>query len=67
MVFDPCFGVGQIRFFLKKPGGEQVGSWRPDGAWSNAGGRVYTTAMAALSLQADDRAQRTLALLQGPR
>ncbi|MDI6774869.1 MAG: zf-HC2 domain-containing protein [Verrucomicrobiota bacterium] len=30
----------------------QAGSWDPVGRWSSAGGRLYTTAMAALSLQA---------------
>jgi len=45
-------------------GGAQKGSWRPDDVWGAAGGRVYSTAMAALSLQVTDRSYRTLAMFK---
>jgi len=38
--------------------GLHAGSWDPTDRWSRAGGRVYATAMAALSLEADRRAQQ---------
>lgn len=41
--------------------GPNSGSWDPSDQWSGAGGRVYSTAMAALALQADRRAKRLLA------
>ena len=46
MVFDPCLGVGQIRFFLKKPGGEQVSSDRhvKVTTWSNRSGGASPSA-----------------------
>ena len=31
--------------------GAEAGSWDPDSLWGNYGGRVYSTAMAALSLE----------------
>ena len=31
--------------------GSEAGSWQPNGIWSSYGGRVYSTSMAALSLQ----------------
>ncbi|GAH78662.1 unnamed protein product, partial [marine sediment metagenome] len=40
--------------------GPHSGSWEPSDRWGRAGGRVYATAMAALSLQADARASRLL-------
>ena len=36
--------------------GPNSGSWEPSDRWGRAGGRVYATAMAALSLEADARA-----------
>lgn len=41
--------------------GPEAGSWEPSDQWSRAGGRVYSTAMAALSLEAERRTQRLLA------
>ena len=41
--------------------GPNSGSWEPSDRWGRAGGRVYATAMAALSLQADRRAAGLLA------
>jgi hypothetical protein len=32
--------------------GPHKGTWSPAGKWSTAGGRIYTTTMATLSLQA---------------
>lgn len=34
--------------------GEHGGTWDPVGAWSSVGGRIYTTAMATLCLEADN-------------
>jgi len=31
--------------------GPERGSWNPDGVWGEVGGRVYSTAMATLSLE----------------
>jgi hypothetical protein len=44
-----------LRHIQKKQvkGGLERGSWLPDDSWSSAGGRVYATALAALSLQAN--------------
>ena len=36
---------------LQVKGGADHGSWQPDGMWSGYGGRVYSTAMATLSLE----------------
>ena len=46
MVFDPFLGVGQIRFFFKKPGGEQVSSDRcvKVTTWSNRSGAASPSA-----------------------
>ena len=33
------------------PAGQYAGSWSPETAWGNYGGRVYTTAMATLCLE----------------
>lgn len=38
---------------------DEHGSWDPVGAWGQAGGRVYSTAMGALILQTSYRYQRT--------
>jgi len=38
--------------------GPNAGSWDPADQWSSAGGRVYATAMAALSLQSENRTER---------
>lgn len=40
--------------------GANAGSWEPTGQWGTAGGRVYSTAMAALSLEAGPRSRRLL-------
>lgn len=42
------------------------GSWEPNDRWSPAGGRVYATAMATLSLEADHRAARIINCMRGP-
>ena len=36
---------------MQVKGGTDHGSWKPDGMWSGYGGRVYSTAMATLSLE----------------
>jgi hypothetical protein len=41
--------------------GPRSGSWDPADRWGLAGGRVYSTAMAALSLEADRRAPELIA------
>ncbi len=38
--------------------GSDQGSWAPSDAWASAGGRVYSTAMAALILQTDRHGHR---------
>lgn len=38
--------------------GDYAGSWDPDGAWGFSGGRVYSTAMMALSLEVNYRYSR---------
>ncbi len=45
--------------------GPNSGSFEPRDRWSSAGGRVYSTAMAALSLQADANAPRMIAMMRG--
>lgn len=40
--------------------GPNSGSWEPSDRWGRAGGRVYATAMAALSLEADAHADTLL-------
>jgi hypothetical protein len=45
--------------------GPNRGSFEPLDRWSNTGGRVYATAAAALSLQADEHAPRLIAMMQG--
>ncbi|HUW59278.1 MAG TPA: zf-HC2 domain-containing protein [Planctomycetota bacterium] len=55
--FDPL--MAQLRTALierQVKTGANAGSWDPSDRWGRAGGRVYATAMAALSLQADTRA-----------
>jgi hypothetical protein len=47
--------------------GPNSGSFEPRDRWSSAGGRVYSTAMAALSLQADANAPRMIAMMRGGR
>jgi len=47
--------------------GPHSGSWEPADRWSLAGGRVYATAMAALSLQADSRAPRLIGSIRSSR
>jgi hypothetical protein len=45
---------GALRDMLlqnQRKGGDEDGSWDPAGMWSSAGGRVYSTAMAALCLE----------------
>ncbi len=41
------------------PNGCEIGSWDPVGEWSRAGGRVYATAMGALTLEVYWRFKRT--------
>ena len=36
---------------MQKTAGEEAGSWEPNGMWGGYGGRVYSTATAALSLE----------------
>lgn len=45
--------------------GPHSGSFEPSDRWSITGGRVYSTAMAALSLQADANAPRMIAMMRG--
>jgi len=45
--------------------GPNSGSFEPRDRWSATGGRVYSTAMAALSLQADANAPRMIAMMRG--
>ena len=45
--------------------GPHSGSFEPLDRWSATGGRVYSTAMAALSLQADANAPRMIAMMRG--
>ena len=45
--------------------GQYSGSFEPRDRWSVTGGRVYATAMAALSLQADEHAPKMLAMMRG--
>ena len=45
--------------------GPHSGSFEPRDRWSATGGRVYSTAMAALSLQADANAPRMIAMMRG--
>ena len=45
--------------------GPYSGSFHPRDRWSLTGGRVYSTAMAALSLQADEHAPKMLAMMRG--
>ncbi|MHC5058053.1 MAG: hypothetical protein ACYTKD_25615 [Planctomycetota bacterium] len=45
--------------------GPNSGSFEPRDRWSSAGGRVYSTAMAALSLQAEENAPRLIAMMRG--
>ena len=36
---------------LQRSGGDADGSWDPNTQWGNRGGRVYSTAMATLTLE----------------
>lgn len=36
---------------LQETSGKEAGSWEPNGVWGGYGGRVYSTAMAALNLE----------------
>ena len=36
---------------MQKTAGDEAGSWEPNGMWGGYGGRVYSTATAALSLE----------------
>ncbi len=38
---------------MRQTDGAHAGSWEPAGMWSAVGGRIFTTAMATLALQAD--------------
>lgn len=46
---EEALGEGQRR------DGEAAGSWDPNGPWGASGGRIYSTAIAALALSADTR------------
>ncbi|MBN1674995.1 MAG: hypothetical protein JXR37_28390 [Kiritimatiellae bacterium] len=45
--------------------GPNAGTWEPTDPWSSAGGRIYTTAMATLSLQACQRTARFVKWREG--
>ncbi len=45
---------------LREKKGEHAGSWDPSGVWCDDGGRVFATAMAVLSLQAEYRFDRVI-------
>ncbi len=55
------------RVLVKKQlaAGPDSGSWSPSDRWGLTGGRVYATAMAALSLEADRRADELVAWVRG--
>ncbi|HBN74959.1 MAG TPA: hypothetical protein DD473_03875, partial [Planctomycetaceae bacterium] len=45
---------GQVRELLiakQRKQGPLAGSWNPDGPWGGYGGRIYSTALATLSLE----------------
>ncbi len=45
--------------------GPHSGSWEPSDRWSSAGGRIYATTMATLSLEADQRAAKIIGWMRG--
>jgi len=45
--------------------GRNLGSWEPEDRWASVGGRVCSTALAALILQADRRVERLSSWLAG--
>lgn len=49
---QPLARLRQSLIASRNTTGSAPGSWEPVGAWSPVGGRIYSTAMAALSLQA---------------
>ena len=51
----------------QRVGGDEDGSWDPIGEWGAAGGRVYATAMSALTLEVYYRYERQQALRTTPR
>jgi len=55
------------RFLLQHQlkAGPFSGSWEPTDQWGSAGGRIYSTAMAALSLEAAHRTRRLMAWTGG--
>jgi hypothetical protein len=51
-------GMKKALVKTQRQGGDEAGSWDPTSAWGAAGGRVYATAINALSLQVYYRYQR---------
>ena len=49
---QPLARLRQSLVAMRSTTGSAAGSWEPVGAWSPVGGRVFSTAMATLSLQA---------------
>jgi len=45
---------------MRSLAGATAGTWDPKGAWSSVGGRLYTTAMATLALQAGSRSTKIM-------
>ena len=71
LVFDSCFGRGQIRFFLKKPGDESICSDWPVkvSKWSNRSGDASpsTTQHSLIHFKAKDRRDRCFRLFKTER
>ena len=60
-------GLAEILVESQVKRGPDSGSWEPSDRWSDVGGRVYSTALAALTLDADSRAPRLLSWMGGAR
>jgi hypothetical protein len=63
--FDPARALQARLAGAQVRQGPHSGSWEPNDRWSVTGGRVYATALAALSLEAPCRAPRVIAMLRG--
>ena len=45
---------------MQRVDGDAAGSWDPDGPWGMVGGRVYSTALALLTLEVQYRYSRVV-------